>query len=70
VASGGASVERQALQAGLVDEIYPHIAPIVLGIDKRLFEELRARAIQLKHLDTLDTSDAQNMRYEVVHNES
>jgi dihydrofolate reductase len=70
VAIGGASVAQQALQAGLVDEIYLHIAPIILGTGKRLFDQVGPRSIQLKHLDTLDTSDAQHMRYEVVRNES
>jgi dihydrofolate reductase len=70
VAIGGASVAQQALQAGLVDEIYLHIAPIVLGVGKRLFEQVGSRSIQLNHLDTLDTNDAQHVRYEVVRNES
>ena len=70
VSIGGASVAQQALQAGLVDEIYLHIAPIILGAGKRLFEQIAPRSIQLRHLDTLDTPDAQHMRYEVVRNES
>jgi hypothetical protein len=70
IAIGGASIAQQALQAGLVDEIYLHIAPIILGMGKRLFDQVGPRSIQLKHLDALDTSDAQHIRYEVVRNES
>jgi dihydrofolate reductase len=35
---GGADVIRQALEAGLVDELTIIIAPVVLGSGKRLFE--------------------------------
>jgi dihydrofolate reductase len=35
---GGADVIRQALEAGLVDELTIIIAPVVLGAGKRLFE--------------------------------
>lgn len=35
---GGASVIRQALQAGLVDELTMIIAPLILGGGKRLFD--------------------------------
>ncbi len=69
VAIGGASVAQQALQAGLVDEIYLHIAPIILGTGKRLFDLIGPRAIQLRHLDTLDTPDTQHVRYEVLRSE-
>jgi dihydrofolate reductase len=69
VAIGGASVAQQALHASLVDEIYLHIAPIVLGTGKRLFEQVGPHSIQLKHLDTLDTADAQHVRYEVLRSE-
>ena len=70
VAIGGAGVAQQALQAGLVDEIYLHIAPIILDIGKRLFDQAGPRPIQLKHIHTLDTLDAQRMSYEVVRSES
>jgi dihydrofolate reductase len=35
---GGADVIRQALEAGLVDELTIIVAPVVLGAGKRLFE--------------------------------
>jgi dihydrofolate reductase len=34
---GGASVAQQALNAGLVDELLLHVAPIILGAGVRLF---------------------------------
>jgi dihydrofolate reductase len=45
---GGADVIRQALEAGLVDELSIVIAPVVLGGGKRLFEGF-TRSIELEH---------------------
>ena len=42
---GGASVVQQALQAGLVDSIHLHIAPIILGAGTRLFDNLIDRSL-------------------------
>jgi dihydrofolate reductase len=36
--AGGASAVRQYLAAGLLDELYLHIAPVVLGAGERLLE--------------------------------
>jgi dihydrofolate reductase len=41
---GGASVIQQALQAGLVDSIRLHMAPIVLGSGIRLFDNSSTRS--------------------------
>jgi dihydrofolate reductase len=38
--AGGASVVRQYLAAGLLDELYLHIVPIVLGAGERLLENV------------------------------
>jgi dihydrofolate reductase len=37
--AGGASAVRQYLAAGLLDELYLHIVPIVLGAGQRLLED-------------------------------
>jgi dihydrofolate reductase len=36
--AGGASTVQQFLAAGLLDELYLHIAPVVLGAGERLFD--------------------------------
>jgi len=46
---GGADVIRQALDAGLVDELTIIVAPVVLGGGKRLFEGF-GRSLDLAHL--------------------
>jgi dihydrofolate reductase len=38
--AGGASTVRQYLVAGLLDELYLHIAPVVLGAGERLLENV------------------------------
>jgi dihydrofolate reductase len=45
---GGADIIRQALTAGLVDELTIIIAPVVLGSGKRLFEGF-SRLLELEH---------------------
>ena len=42
---GGADLIRQALDAGVVDELSISIAPVVLGAGKRLFEGFTASLI-------------------------
>ncbi len=46
---GGADVIRQALAAGLVDELSIVIAPVILGGGKRLFDGF-AQQVELVHL--------------------
>lgn len=38
--AGGASTIRQYLKAGLLDELYLHIAPVLLGAGERLLEDV------------------------------
>src|SRR2546421_141896 len=46
---GGADVIRQALEAGLVDELTIIIAPVILGAGKQLFDGF-TRSLDLEHL--------------------
>jgi riboflavin biosynthesis pyrimidine reductase len=45
----GADVIRQALDAGLVDELSIVVAPVILGGSKRLFEGF-SQSLDLEHL--------------------
>src|SRR2546423_15616102 len=38
--AGGASVARQCLAAGLLDELYLHISPVILGAGERLLDDV------------------------------
>jgi dihydrofolate reductase len=46
---GGADIIRQALAAGLVDELSIVVAPVILGGGKRLFEGF-SQSLDLEHL--------------------
>jgi dihydrofolate reductase len=46
---GGAQIIRQALEAGIVDELTVIVAPVVLGGGKRLFDGF-TRSLDLEHL--------------------
>jgi dihydrofolate reductase len=62
---GGADVIRQALAAGLVDELSIILAPVVLGRGKRLFEGFD-QDVELEHLGVTQTRLATFVDYRVV----
>ena len=62
--SGGADIIRQALAAGLVDELSIVVAPVILGDGKRLFEGFH-HDIELTHLGVRQSEHATFIDYEV-----
>ena len=62
---GGASPGKQALAAGLCDEILIHLAPYLLGGGVRLFDPL-PDGIQLEKLSVSDGPLATHLRYRVM----
>jgi len=61
---GGADVIRQALDAGLVDELSIIVAPVVLGGGKRLFEGF-TRSLELEHIGVRQSPYATFIDYQV-----
>jgi dihydrofolate reductase len=61
---GGADVIRQALEAGLVDELSIIVAPVVLGGGKRLFEGF-TRSLELEHIGVRQSPFATFIDYRV-----
>ena len=61
---GGADVIRQALAAGLVDELTIIVAPVVLGGGKRLFEGF-TESLELEHLGVRQSPHATFVDYRV-----
>ena len=61
---GGADTIRQALDAGLVDELSIIIAPVVLGGGKRLFEGF-TKSLDLEHLGVRQSRFATFIDYRV-----
>jgi dihydrofolate reductase len=62
---GGAGIVRQALAAGLVDELFLHVAPILLDGGTPLFGDL-GRQIRLERLEQVETRHATHLRYRVL----
>ena len=61
---GGADVIRQALEAGLVDELTIIVAPVVLGGGKRLFEGFTG-SLDFEHLGARQSQYATFIDYRV-----
>ena len=61
---GGADVIRQALDAGLVDELTIIVAPVVLGGGKRLFDTF-TKSLDLEHLGVRQSPYATFIEYRV-----
>lgn len=63
---GGASIGRQFIEAGLVDEIQIHMAPVLFGGGLSMFAGLPDRHIELEPIEVVHTAAAIHMRFEVV----
>jgi dihydrofolate reductase len=61
----GASAGQQALKAGFVDEIFVHVAPILIGGGVRLFENFGDREVDLELVDSFGGPGVSHLRYRV-----
>jgi dihydrofolate reductase len=62
--AGGASAVRQALAAGVVDELLLDIAPVLLGSGERIFDETTT-GVRLEVAEVLPSPLATHIRYRV-----
>lgn len=62
VGVAGASISHQCMKAGLVDEIFLHIVPVILGKGKRFFDEFTP----LEIIEVINSSDVTHIRYKVI----
>ena len=63
VIAGGAGTVNQYLRADLVDELWLHVAPVLLGAGERLFEAVRVT--DLEKIQARDTTLVTHLRYRV-----
>jgi dihydrofolate reductase len=63
--AGGASTVRQYLAAGLLDELYLHIVPVVLGAGERLLDGVGDP--KLEPVKVVDSPTVTHLKYRVVH---
>jgi dihydrofolate reductase len=64
--AGGASCARQAIQAGLVDEIDLQVNPVILGSGERLFDGFPAGMPELESVRVLEAPGVAHLRYRVI----
>lgn len=62
---GGANTGQQFLAAGLVDEVFVHLIPVLLGAGTRMFDHLGPEHIHLKAVEALATPSAIHTRFRV-----
>jgi dihydrofolate reductase len=62
---GGGDVIRQALRAGIADELSITIAPVILGAGKRLFDGFD-QTLNLEHAELLQSPFATHITYRLV----
>lgn len=63
--AGGANVINQYLKAGLIDELWLHIAPVTIGESQRLF--LDTPNINLQPLEVRTTDLVTHIKYAIKH---
>jgi dihydrofolate reductase len=63
--SGGADTINQYIRAGIIDEVWLHIAPITIGDGQQLF--LDTPGIHLKPLEVRTTDLVTHIKYEIKH---
>jgi dihydrofolate reductase len=62
----GASIARQCLAEGLIDEVLLHLVPIVLGDGIRLFAGPLQQPITLRPVSVSQSGDVTDLRFSVV----
>jgi dihydrofolate reductase len=61
----GANVARQCLEAGLLDEIIVHVAPVLVGDGVRLFERPGGEPLRLESISARVEGETTVLRYSV-----
>ena len=61
----GANIARQCLEAGLLDEVIIHVAPVLVGAGVRLFERAGGEPVNLEPISSVDEGGMTVLRYSV-----
>jgi dihydrofolate reductase len=64
--AGGASVARQYVKAGLVDEIVIHLVPVLLGSGERLFDDVGGAGLGLECIAAVHAPGVTHLTYRVA----
>lgn len=63
--SGGGTVARQYLAAGLLDEIELHLVPVILGAGVRLFDDKELAGTRMEQVEVIEAPEVTHIRYRV-----
>jgi len=66
--AGGAEIIQQYLRAGLIDEMQIHIAPVLFGQGRRLFDDLGREHIELEPVRVLGSPAVAHLKYRIASN--
>jgi dihydrofolate reductase len=61
--AGGADVAQQYLAAGLIDEVWLNVAPVVLGAGTRLFDNLAGSEVALRGGEVIAGAGVAHLQY-------
>ncbi len=62
----GADTARQCIEAGLIDEILIHLAPILLGDGVRFFDRPGVAPVGLEAIGVSQAGQITNLRFRVI----
>jgi len=62
--AGGASAVQQYLRAGLLDELYLHVVPVILGSGERLLDDVGSP--ELEQVKVVPSASVTHVKYRVV----
>ena len=63
--AGGANVVQQFIEAGFVDELQIHLAPVLLGDGVRLFDHIDREPVGLENTQVIDSPKVTHLGYRV-----
>jgi dihydrofolate reductase len=63
--AGGAHTIQQFLKTGLLDELYLHLVPVVLGAGERLLDNVGE--LKLRQLEVIASPNVTHIRYRIEH---
>jgi dihydrofolate reductase len=61
-----ASIARQCIEAGLIDEILVHVTPVLLGDGVRFFARQGAAPVELEMIAVSRAGQITNLRFRVI----
>lgn len=64
--AGGANIVQQFIKAGLLDELQIHLAPVLLGEGRRLFDDLGTEQTELERTRVIDSPSVTHLRFRLV----